>query len=312
MKQNAAGFYKRGIKRGGAGIPQVIGAVDGTHIPIKTPVYGNAAHHCRKGFPSINVHAICDQFGRLIEVLVGNPGSMHDSNVFKSNDFWRSIHNGLGSVLWRGRSLVLGTQVPFQIIADSAYACTSFVLPAFKDGVAGQDRNKKRFNRKHAATRNVVERAFGRLKTRWRALLKEYELQLKNQNFMILACFCLHNICEVRNERCPPNDAELHDLVRMYKLKFPFEQGVVGLDMDVDDGDIDEYADVAMPDPQQDVPMPNDMSAHGNRVRDAIVGFVNQRQGGSDAKRDDGCLCNMCGCSISVSHLYEPCLCMYY
>jgi hypothetical protein len=35
------------------------------------------------------------------------------------------------------------------------------------------------------------------------------------------------------------------------KLKFPFEQGVVGLDMDVDDGDIDEYADVAMPDPQQ-------------------------------------------------------------
>jgi hypothetical protein len=185
MKQNAAGFYKRGIKRGGAGIPQVIGAVDGTHIPIKTPVYGNAAHHCRKGFPSINVHAICDQFGRLIEVLVGNPGSMHDSNVFKSNDFWRSIHNGLGSVLWRGRSLVLGTQVPFQIIADSAYACTSFVLPAFKDGVAGQDRNKKRFNRKHAATRNVVERAFGRLKTRWRALLKKNELQLKNQNFMI-------------------------------------------------------------------------------------------------------------------------------
>jgi hypothetical protein len=90
--------------------------------------------------------------------------------------------------------------------------------------VAGQDRNKERFNRKHAAMQNVIEKAFGRLKTRWRALLKENELHLKNQNFMILACLCLHNICEVRNEMCPPDDAKLQDLVRMYKLRFPFEQ----------------------------------------------------------------------------------------
>ena len=173
MKQNAAGFYKRGTKRGGAGVLSRL-----LFMAMQLTIAAKAS-------PQLMCMLYVIILDGFIEVLVGNPGSMHDSNVFRSSNFWRSIHNGLGSVLWTGRSLVLGTQVPFQIIADSAYACTSFVLPAFKDGVAGQDRNKKRFNRKHAATRNVVERAFGRLKTRWRALLKENELQLKNQNFMI-------------------------------------------------------------------------------------------------------------------------------
>ena len=42
----------------------------------------------------------------------------------------------------------------------------------------------------------VVENAFGRLKGRWRCLLKRLDIQVKNTTTVVGTCVVLHNICE--------------------------------------------------------------------------------------------------------------------
>lgn len=43
----------------------------------------------------------------------------------------------------------------------------------------------------------VVENAFGRLKGRWRCLLKRLDMQVNNATTAVGACVVLHNICEL-------------------------------------------------------------------------------------------------------------------
>jgi hypothetical protein len=65
------------------------------------------------------------------------------------------------------------------------------------------------------------------------------------------------------------------------KLKFPFEQGVMGLDM-CWWWWVCRCSHAWPTATAVEIQCPIRLSAHGNRVRDAIVGFFNQRQGGSD------------------------------
>ena len=47
-----------------AGFPNVLGAVDGTHIPIQAPHEDEASYVNRKHYHSINVQAVCDAGGK--------------------------------------------------------------------------------------------------------------------------------------------------------------------------------------------------------------------------------------------------------
>lgn len=53
------GFFER------ANFPNVLGCIDGTHVPIKGPGEDENAFVNRKGYHSINVQAVCDHKGNL-------------------------------------------------------------------------------------------------------------------------------------------------------------------------------------------------------------------------------------------------------
>lgn len=52
------------------------------------------------------------------------------------------------------------------------------------------------FNQKFSRARVVVENAFGRLKGRWRCLLKRNDCDTQ----LVLTCCALHNLCEDHGE----------------------------------------------------------------------------------------------------------------
>ncbi|XP_041927572.1 putative nuclease HARBI1 [Alosa sapidissima] len=68
-----------------AGIPRVIGAIDGTLIRIRGPSENEPGYICRKGYPALNVQVVCDPRGVFLDIVAKWPGSMHDSFVWANS-----------------------------------------------------------------------------------------------------------------------------------------------------------------------------------------------------------------------------------
>ena len=62
--------------------PQCLGAIDGTHIPIKAPLVHHADYYNRKCFHSVILQGVCDSQCCFTDVFAGWPGRAHDSRVF--------------------------------------------------------------------------------------------------------------------------------------------------------------------------------------------------------------------------------------
>ena len=70
-------------------VPQVFGALDGTHVPILPPAAGYRDFVNRKGWPSIILQALVDDKLIFRDLCVGTPGSAHDAAVFASSWLFR-------------------------------------------------------------------------------------------------------------------------------------------------------------------------------------------------------------------------------
>jgi hypothetical protein len=180
-----------------AGVPNIVAAIDGSEIPIITPPFTGDAYRNRKGDTSVKLQAACDATMKFLDVYTGITGRWHDQHAFHDSPLYGALHGGwLGQKLEEAHVVVqlpaaagaapVRARLPLQLIADSAYACTKHVLPAFFDSTA-RTGSRLVYNQKHASTRNVIERAFGLLKARWRVLRRASELKLDNTVLMIVA-----------------------------------------------------------------------------------------------------------------------------
>lgn len=142
-----------------AGLPGVIGAIDGCHIQISAPTRNPHCYINRKGYHSILLQGICDTSLKFIDVFAGICGSVHDSRVWYMSDIrcatvendHRYFHNH------------------YYLIADAAYPLTNRMLTPYCDNGHLQQWQIN-YNTKHSKTRVVIERAFGMLLGRFRKL----------------------------------------------------------------------------------------------------------------------------------------------
>lgn len=88
------------------------------------------------------------------------------------------------------------------------YKGTKYHLPEFQNGTMVKGL-KETFNFAHSSLRNIVERAFGVLKMKWRILLKVPSYPMKKQSEIIVACMALHNF--IRESKIADRDFDLVD-----------------------------------------------------------------------------------------------------
>ncbi|KAJ8879484.1 hypothetical protein PR048_020092 [Dryococelus australis] len=144
---------------------------------------------------------VCDDNARILIVNVRYPGRIHGAFIFANS----SVREGLQAISFRDN---------FQsvwLLADSEFPLQPWLMTPF-EGDFPPDSPEDRYNRRHASTRNVIERCNGILKSRWRRLLKHRVLHyMPDKASEIIKSCCVHcNMC-INNNIPLPDDADVPD-----------------------------------------------------------------------------------------------------
>ncbi|XP_021608610.1 protein ALP1-like [Manihot esculenta] len=178
-----------------SGIPNVVGSMYTTHIPIIAPkisvaAYFNKRHTERnqKTSYSITVQGVVDPQGIFTDVCIGWPGSMPDDQVLEKSALYQRANGGLLKDVW--------------IVGSSGYPLMDWVLVPYTQQHLTWTQHA--FNEKIGEIQKVAKNAFTKLKGRWSCLQKRTEVKLQDLPVVLGACCVLHNICEMRNDELDP------------------------------------------------------------------------------------------------------------
>lgn len=179
-----AGFERR------RGIRRILGAIDGSHIPIKAPRENQEVYINRKGFHSIVLQAVCNHEMVFTDCFVGWPGSTHDARVLRRSDLFRNVSEDQ-QAFFQNNSFLLGV---------SAYPLCTWLMTPFRDN-GHLSESQRNYNFLHSSSRMVIERAFALLKGRFRRL-KYVDMDIvADISDMVMASSTLHNICLAAADR---------------------------------------------------------------------------------------------------------------
>ena len=177
------------------GFPGVIGAIDGTHVPIVNPGGNDAElYRNRKGYFSINVQLLCDSKLLIRNVVASWRGSTHDARIFSE------------SVL---KQKLMTIPQQYHVLGDRGYPCLPYLLTPVANPRTQAERN---YNFAHSSTRMVIERVNGILKRRFPCLSFPLRFSSRKCCIVIVACTVLHNIARVHNDFDDENNAAVNNL----------------------------------------------------------------------------------------------------
>ena len=179
------------------GMIQCAGSIDGCHIPVTPPALNRTDYYNRKGWYSMLVQAVVDHNYLFTDVCVGWPGSVHDARVLANSSIYKKASQR--EILHGEKVNLCGTDIPLFLVGDSAYPLSSWLMKPFAYN-ANLTPGQRSFNFHLSRARIVVENAFGRLKGRWRRLMKHNDMNIDNVPYVITACCILHNMCEVHGD----------------------------------------------------------------------------------------------------------------
>ncbi|KAJ8339582.1 hypothetical protein SKAU_G00363680 [Synaphobranchus kaupii] len=186
IQETKQDFYQVG------GFPNVVGAIDCTHVPLVPPSETENVFRNRKHTHSVNVQAICYAHGIITNVVAKFPGSVHDSFIFRNSAVHRQMQDMDGR--W--------------LVGDSGYQLQPWIVTPVRNPVTeGEAAN----NRAHIRTRGIIERIFGILKSRLRCLDRSGGALLYSPCKVckvVVVCCILHNIAIRAGVRLGEQEAE--------------------------------------------------------------------------------------------------------
>lgn len=67
--------------------PSVLGCIDETNVPVRTPCKHEHLFINRKNFHLISAQGVCDSYRRFINLVAKWPGSLHDLFIWTDCNF---------------------------------------------------------------------------------------------------------------------------------------------------------------------------------------------------------------------------------
>ncbi|XP_063788800.1 putative nuclease HARBI1 [Pseudophryne corroboree] len=161
--------------------PNVLGAIDCTHVAIAPPRQMEECFRNRKSFHSLNVQMVCDAKLKITNLFVGFPGSAHDSFILSQSSVFRDFEDCNMPDGW--------------LLVDGGYPNKSWLLTPLSNPDSDAEHM---YQKAHITSRGVIERTFGVLKSRFRCLDRSGGTLLYSPDKVcniVNACCILHNIC---------------------------------------------------------------------------------------------------------------------
>jgi hypothetical protein len=192
------------------GLQGAIGAVDGTHIILnQRPHIDGEVYFNRKQSYSINVQIVCDDRRMIRAYVVGWPGSVSDSTVFKDSDIYKFPEHHFSPT----------TETSFEyLIADAGFASESWLCTPYRQPAASIPHNKI-FNELFSSARVVIEHVNGILKSRWSSLRGIRNQMIKREDFEtvnkhIVVCMILHNFLLICHDAWD-DDEDIEEIIEI-------------------------------------------------------------------------------------------------
>ncbi|KAJ0091686.1 hypothetical protein Patl1_13845 [Pistacia atlantica] len=148
-----------------SGIPNAVGSMYTTHIPIIAPKISVAAYFNKRHTER-------------------NQKTSYSITVLEKSALYQRASGGLLKGVW--------------IVGGSGYPLLDWVLVPYTQ--QNLTWTQHAFNEKIGEIQRVAKDAFARLKGRWSCLQKRTEIKLQDLPVVLGACCVLHNICEMSNE----------------------------------------------------------------------------------------------------------------
>ena len=163
--------------------PNVVGAIDCTHIKIPCPGGENAElFRNRKGYFSINVQAVCGPNLDILNIVARWPGSVHDARIFDNSRICAQFERG---------------DIQDMLLGDNGYPCRQYLMTPV---INPQTRPQRRYNVAQIRIRNTVERMFGVWKRLFPCLSTTLRTKLQTSLTIIVATALLYNFIRRRND----------------------------------------------------------------------------------------------------------------
>ncbi|XP_072163239.1 putative nuclease HARBI1 [Diadema setosum] len=177
-----------------AGMPNIVGAIDGTHVNLYGAPLGNDEYIYinRKGQHSLNVQLICSANYMITNVVARWPGSTHDCRILKRSAIGQRFER-------RELSGIL--------VGDSGYKLEPWLLTPVR---VPQNEADQAYNRAHCKTRVLIEQVNGQVKSKFRCLNGQgIPMAPERASKVIIACCVLHNLSKQMNE--PQDNYEIEE-----------------------------------------------------------------------------------------------------
>lgn len=168
-------------------LPQCIGFIDGTHIPLdEAPGLDKDSYFDKNKNYSLKVQIVCDHKKRIRHYVAGYPGSCHDSRLWNECNIVKDFNKFFSNDQW--------------ICGDKGYPLSNYVLTPFRENATVvSDTNRKMFNKYLSMYRVIIEHVNGALKETF-SCLKGLKLKINDVTThesavdCIRSCLVLYNI----------------------------------------------------------------------------------------------------------------------
>nr|CAI5861403.1 unnamed protein product [Callosobruchus analis] len=187
--------------------PNCLGAIDGKHIVIQSPLHSGTEFYNYKGTFSVVLMAVVNANYEFTYVDIGCQGRISDGGVFRNTSFYDKLSKD---------QLMLPAAYIF--VGDDAFALTTRMLKPYP-GVYNKGTQERIFNYRLSRARRVVENVFGILSSIFRIFKKPIVLEPLRVTEITMTCVLLHNLLRKsrtsRSRYMPPEslDSEVEGLL---------------------------------------------------------------------------------------------------